>query len=123
MILRDVDARVAEQRTHAPNHAGDVVVGEDHQRLARRVLALTAVYQDIEDLVNIGAYAAGINPEFDLAVQARPRILEYLQQDNAAPSAFEQSKKKLAELMVWIDAAEKVLKAQQIAKAAPRRAG
>ena len=88
---------------------------------ARRVLALTAVFQDIEDLVNIGAYAPGINPEYDLAVQARPRIIEYLQQESGSPYSFEQSKKKLAELMVWIDAAEKVLKAQQVAKAAPRR--
>jgi FliI/YscN family ATPase len=98
---------------------GDVT-DADHQRLARRVLSLTAIYQDIEDLVNIGAYAPGVNPEYDLAVQARPRILEYLQQDNSAPCNFEQSKKKLADLMIWIDAAEKVLKAQQVAKAAPR---
>src|ERR671920_1081968 len=47
------------------------VIDKDQQRWARRVLALTAVLQDIEDLVNIGAYAPGVNPEYDLAVQAR----------------------------------------------------
>src|SRR4029079_5324509 len=72
---------------------GDVIEPE-HQRWARRVLALSAVYQDIEDLVNIGAYAPGVNPEYDLAVQSRPRIVEYLQQDSASPSTFEQSKRK-----------------------------
>lgn len=92
---------------------GDVT-GKDQQRWARRVLALTAVYQDIEDLVNIGAYAPGANPEFDLAVQSRARIVDYLQQDSQSPSTFEQSQKKLAELMAWIEAAEKLLRVQQV---------
>lgn len=94
---------------------GDVI-DKDQQRWARRVLALTAVYQDIEDLVNIGAYAPGANAEFDLAVQSRARIVDYLQQDSASPSTFEQSKKKLAELTAWIDAAEKLLKTQAAAR-------
>src|SRR5688500_15875855 len=93
------------------------VTDAEHQRWARRVLALTAVYQDIEDLVNIGAYAPGVNAEYDLAVQSRPRIVENLQQDSASPATFEQSRKKLAELMAWIEAGEKVLRVQQAAKA------
>ena len=92
------------------------VTDAEHQRWTRRVLALTAVYQDIEDLVNIGAYAPGVNAEYDLAVQARPRIVDYLQQDSASPATFEQSKKRLAELMAWIEAGEKVLRVQQAAK-------
>ena len=99
------------------------VTEKEQQRWARRVLALTAVYQDIEDLVNIGAYAPGANAEFDLAVQSRARIVEYLQQDSQSPSTFEQSKKKLAELMAWIEAAEKLLKAQAAARNAPRPGG
>jgi FliI/YscN family ATPase len=96
---------------------GDVI-DKEHARWARRVLALTAVFQDIEDLVNIGAYAPGVNAEYDLAVQARPRILEFLQQASETPSAFDQSRKKLADLMAWIEAAEKILRVQQAQKAA-----
>jgi FliI/YscN family ATPase len=96
---------------------GDVL-DKEQQRWARRVLALTAVFQDIEDLVNIGAYAPGVNAEYDLAVQARPRITDFLQQSPETPSAFDQSKRKLAELMAWIEAAEKVLRVQQAQKAA-----
>jgi FliI/YscN family ATPase len=99
---------------------GDVTEKEQ-QRWARRVLALTAVYQDIEDLVNIGAYAPGVNPEYDLAVQARPRIIEYLQQASGEPSTFDQSKKRLTDLMAWIEAAEKILRAQAAQKVAPRK--
>jgi flagellum-specific ATP synthase len=79
---------------------------------ARRVLSLLAIYQDIEDLVNIGAFVKGANPENDLAVEARPKIVQFLQQDPSSPSNLEQAKKQLIDLVTWIDQMEKVLKAQ-----------
>jgi flagellum-specific ATP synthase len=85
---------------------------------ARKVLALMAVYQDIEDLVNIGAYVRGANPQFDLAVDARPRIISFLQQEASAPSTMEQSAKQLADLVVWIDALDRALRAQAARPAA-----
>jgi FliI/YscN family ATPase len=88
------------------------VIGSEQLAHAKRVLALTAVYQDIEDLVNIGAYVPGVNPEFDLAVQSRQRILQFLQQDSASPATMEQSVRQLAELSAWIDQLEKALRAQ-----------
>jgi FliI/YscN family ATPase len=94
---------------------GDVIDGE-HRAMCRRVLALWAMYEEIEDLVNIGAYVAGANPEFDLAVQARPRITQYLQQDAKSPTTLEQAKKSLGELCMWIDQLDKVLKAQRKVK-------
>src|SRR3954447_22670842 len=82
----------------------------DHVKFARRVLALTAVYQDIEDLVNIGAYVPGRNVEFDLAKEARPRIVEFLRQEAQAPVSLEAARKQLTDLVGWIDQAERVLK-------------
>jgi flagellum-specific ATP synthase len=70
------------------------------------------MYEEIEDLVNIGAYVQGANIEFDLAVQARPKITQYLQQDAKSPTNLEQAKKQLAELCIWIDQLEKALRAQ-----------
>jgi flagellum-specific ATP synthase len=99
---------------------GDVVAREQ-VTAARRVLALLATYQDIEDLVNIGAYVAGINLEFDLAVQCRPRIVQFLQQDSRTASNLEQSRKELFDLMAWIDQTEKTIVAQS-AKIAPKAA-
>jgi hypothetical protein len=55
-------------------------------------------------------------------VQARPRILAYLQQDAATPSTLDDAKKQLAELVNWIDQMEKVLRAQAANKAASRPA-
>lgn len=90
---------------------GDVCEKEQ-LRAARRVLSLIATYEQIEDMVNIGAYVPGANLEFDLAVQSRPRILAYLQQDSANPCKLEDAKKQLADLVLWIEQLEKVIKAQ-----------
>src|SRR5258706_346011 len=90
---------------------GDVIPPEQ-LRAAKRILALLATYQEIEDLVNIGAYVAGINAEFDAAVQARPKILQYLQQDAKSPATLEQSRKQLIELGNWIEQMEKTIRAQ-----------
>jgi flagellum-specific ATP synthase len=98
---------------------GDVCEA-DHLRAARRVLALIATYNDIEDLVNIGAYVPGANLEFDLAVQARPRITSYLQQGASEVCTLADAKKQLMELSNWIDQLEKALKAQA-AKGAARQ--
>jgi FliI/YscN family ATPase len=92
---------------------GDVI-DKEHGRMARRVLSLWATYETIEDLVNIGAYVPGANAEYDLAVQARPKIVQYLQQDPTVPCSLEQAKKQLSDLVVWIDQMEKVLKAQSV---------
>lgn len=87
---------------------------------ARRVLSLIATYEQIEDMVNIGAYVPGANPEFDLAVQSRAKILSFLQQEANAPCKLEDARKQLTDLVTWIDQMEKVLKAQAAQKAMPR---
>src|SRR5207245_4716583 len=86
------------------------VIPPEQLRAAKRVLALLATYQEIEDLVNIGAYVPGVNADFDAAVQGRPKILQYLQQDAKAPSNLEQSRKQLIELGTWIEQMEKTIK-------------
>jgi flagellum-specific ATP synthase len=99
---------------------GDVA-SPDHLRAAKRVLALTAVYQDIEDLVNIGAYIPGMNAEFDLAVQMRPHILQFLQQEPTAPCPLEQSRQHAMNLLATIETLERNIRAQAQAKAAAGR--
>ena len=71
-------------------------------------------------MVNIGAYVPGANPEFDLAVQSRPRILAYLQQDSGTPCKLEDAKKQLADLVLWIEQLEKVIRAQAANKGSGR---
>jgi flagellum-specific ATP synthase len=99
---------------------GDVT-DKDHVKAARRVLALLAIYQDIEDLVNIGAYVPGVNLEFDLAVQMRPKIVQFLQQEPGSPSTLEFSRKMLIELLGLVERTEVTLKTAGAKKPAQAR--
>ena len=69
------------------------VVHKDHAKAAAAVRRVIAVWNDIEDLVNVGAYSAGANVEFDVAVKMKPVIDEFLQQaieERADPDATRQ---------------------------------
>jgi flagellum-specific ATP synthase len=100
---------------------GDVA-DKDHVKAARRVLALHAIYQDIEDLVNIGAYVPGASVEFDMAVQCRPRILQFLQQEPNSPCSPEDSRKQMLELASFVELKEKQLRSQPAKGARPAAA-
>jgi flagellum-specific ATP synthase len=87
------------------------VASPEHVKAATRVLSLLATYQEIEDLVNIGAYVPGIHIEHDLAVQARSRIIAFLQQSRDVKSDVGLARKEVLELVTWIDQMEKSLRA------------
>lgn len=57
------------------------VTGENHRKLAIRFRQILSVYRDAEDLVNIGAYVAGSNPEIDSALRLMPKVRQFLRQD------------------------------------------
>lgn len=64
------------------------VASKEHQKLAARIRHLLAVYRDAEDLVNIGAYVEGSNPEIDKAIKTIPAIRQFLQQGLDEKSDF-----------------------------------
>ncbi len=74
------------------------ITDAEHQQAARLLTRLTAVYRDIADLVNIGAYAEGGNAEFDLAVRAHAFIDQFLQQGINEVVTYEQVLAQLKEL-------------------------
>ncbi|MFH1745718.1 MAG: FliI/YscN family ATPase [Planctomycetota bacterium] len=80
------------------SRVADDVVDEEQRQAAIRVRRVLATWNDIEDLVNIGAYVPGANPEYDVAVQTRERITEYLCQDRGAGSSFESSTTAIKQL-------------------------
>lgn len=86
--------------------------------MARKVLALCATWNEIEDLVNLGAYQRGMTVEYDLAIEARPRIVQFLRQESMSPVALQDAHKQLADLYNWIDQMEKLLKANAAKRAA-----
>jgi len=58
-----------------------------------------AAYRDAEDLIQIGAYVKGRNPEVDRAIELMPGIRAYLCQDQAKDASLESSVQALAELL------------------------
>lgn len=59
-------------------------------------MRLLASYQDVEELLQIGAYARGSNPETDAAIDAKPRLDSVLRQTVGEGEPFEVSKARLA---------------------------
>ena len=51
-----------------------------HREAVQKVRRTMAVWDEIEDLVNIGAYARGTNIEYDLAIEMRSHIEAFLKQ-------------------------------------------
>jgi flagellum-specific ATP synthase len=57
----------------------DITTAE-HQAARRELVSNLAVYKKAEDLIQIGAYAAGSNPQIDQAIKKLPDINAYLRQ-------------------------------------------
>ncbi len=75
------------------------VVPAEHLAAASRVKALLAVHRDAEDLINVGAYVKGANPEIDRAVQAHGPIMAYLRQGIGEKVPLEEARKALLALV------------------------
>ena len=58
------------------------VVGSEHKEHAALVRRMMAVFARSEDLVRIGAYKPGSDPELDRAMRARPLIRRFLEQSS-----------------------------------------
>jgi flagellum-specific ATP synthase len=57
------------------------VTGKEQRESARKLREALATYQQSEDLIQLGAYVSGSNPTLDAAIRARPKLLEFLQQE------------------------------------------
>ena len=85
------------------------VTDENHRGIATVVRRLLAVYQEAEDLINIGAYVAGSNPEIDLAIKTHDVISAFLQQGMHEAVDFESSINSLFEVGQAIQQAQQGL--------------
>ncbi|MGO8856097.1 MAG: flagellar protein export ATPase FliI [Steroidobacteraceae bacterium] len=70
-----------------------------HQSAARRLIALVARHAQVRDLLPLGAYVQGADPETDRAVELYPRIEEFLNQGTREAAPLEAAVSMLEELM------------------------
>jgi flagellum-specific ATP synthase len=71
------------------------IVDREHREKAGKILNILATYKKAEDLINIGAYVKGSNPEIDYALSMIGRVNAFLKQDINEIVDFESSRKEL----------------------------
>jgi flagellum-specific ATP synthase len=99
-------SRRLAQRYHYPaidvldsiSRLANVVTSRDLQQAAGYVRRLLAVYREAEDLINVGAYAAGSNKEIDEALEKLPAINAFLRQEITERSSVEDMRAQLLEI-------------------------
>jgi flagellum-specific ATP synthase len=78
------------------SRVADKIVSKEHTRMARNVRRLWSLYSQNEDIIQIGAYEAGSNPELDRAIELKPAINRFLAQEQDEAYSFEQTVQQLA---------------------------
>ncbi|MEK1941473.1 MAG: flagellar protein export ATPase FliI [Pseudomonas sp.] len=72
------------------------VVDAEHMRNAQRFKQLWSRYQQSRDLISVGAYVPGGDPETDLAISRHPAMVQYLRQGLNDNEGLQRSKDLLA---------------------------
>ena len=68
---------------------------KEHKNAASRLKEVLATYRKAEDLINIGAYAAGSNPKIDYAIKMIDQVNAYLKQGIEEKEGLDESIQKL----------------------------
>jgi flagellum-specific ATP synthase len=74
------------------------VTAPTHREAAALIRKLLAIYARSEDLVRIGAYKPGADPELDRALESRPKIREFLTQSAEQRMSLPEAVTQLANL-------------------------
>lgn len=74
------------------------IADKEHKQLAGKLKNVLATYNEAEDLINIGAYKAGSNPEIDYAIAKIKYVNEFLCQDMDSKYLLEEELNLLKEI-------------------------
>jgi flagellum-specific ATP synthase len=74
------------------------IVDEEHRKMAGDIINIMATYRKAEDLINIGAYVAGSNPDIDYAIKMIPRVNAFLRQGMDEKVSFWQTNEEMKRL-------------------------
>ena len=75
------------------------IVSSPHQAAAVKFKRLVSVYMENRDLMLMGGYAAGQDPELDLAIALWPQITAFIKQPAHDAASFDMSAQSLLELI------------------------
>ena len=74
------------------------IVSSEHHQASNMFKKIYATFAEVEDMVNIGAYKKGSNPDVDFAIDMQPKLKEYIKQGVAEKSSFDESVTELLKL-------------------------
>ncbi len=67
------------------------IIDQRHRDYAQRIKSMLAIYNENKDLINIGAYKEGSNPELDYVIKMMGKIKRFLTQDIEERVNYEDS--------------------------------
>lgn len=70
----------------------------EHQRETLALRQLNSIYQQNKDLISVGAYQPGADPQLDLAIKLQPDFLKFISQEMNEKVSYMQAKQQLTEL-------------------------
>ncbi len=71
---------------------------DEHNQLIKQGRKMIATYEDVAELIHLGAYRPGSSPEIDEAITLHPKLNAFLSQGKNEKTTFEDSFLKLAEV-------------------------
>ncbi len=99
-------SRKLAQKAHFPaidvldsvSRVADDISPKEHMDARRQIMKTLATYREVEDLVQIGAYAKGSNADADVAIEYQRAINEMLRQGKDDAEAFERAYARFVKL-------------------------
>lgn len=102
-----LDRRLAAQNHYPPiaildsiSRIMSAVATREHSTKAGEIRRLLALYKSSEELIRIGAYQKGTDPELDRAIALMPSLRDYLVQSSREPAALADAIERLMVLPV-----------------------
>jgi flagellum-specific ATP synthase len=75
------------------------LVSSDELKQSNKLRRLWSVYQQNADLVQVGAYEAGSNPELDEAIRLREQMVDFLRQDMHRGEDYAMTRQQLSHML------------------------
>ncbi len=100
------------------SRVAEAICDRTHTAAARQIVRMMALYREVEELVQIGAYARGSDAETDVAIDFAPAINDLLRQGRDEPAPFEASRELL--IKIAMQTGEEVQRRRQDGQAAAR---
>ena len=88
---------------HSVSRLTNAIATPAQKEAARKIRGALSAYRDAEDLIQLGAYVAGSNPQLDTSIRLRPELLDFLRQDHLTSSPLPETLSRLEQLAARLD--------------------